>query len=83
MMSPTDKQLVRFMDTDWGYGNWSASYWFVGMEEGGGDSWTAICDRLRSWEGLGAPQMAPFRPRNTGRRESVVRYQRSHPTLLG
>jgi hypothetical protein len=33
-----DQLLERFMCTFYGYGNYRGAYWFVGMEEGGGDS---------------------------------------------
>ena len=66
MMKPAiDEQLLRFVDNFWGYGSLSASYWFIGMEEGGGDSWRVVLDQLEAWEGGGAPQMARFRPPQT------------------
>ncbi len=64
-MLPTDEQLLRFMDTFWGYGSLRASFWFIGIEEGGGHNWSAVRDQLDAWEGQGAPQMARLRPPET------------------
>ncbi len=33
-----------------GYGSWDAKLWFVGMEEGGGESMDEIERRLKSWD---------------------------------
>lgn len=30
----------------YGYGNYQADYWFVGMEEGGGDTFDKVSKRL-------------------------------------
>lgn len=61
-MASTDAHLASFIDTFWGYGSLSAPYWFVGMEEGGGDSWPVFCDGLERWRTSGTPAMARFRP---------------------
>ena len=61
-MGSNDTLLARYIDTFWGYGSLSAPYWFVGMEEGGGDSWPAFCDGLDRWSSSGAPPLARFRP---------------------
>lgn len=41
------------MDGFWGYGSEHADYWFVGMEEGGGDSFEEIERRLLGWDKRG------------------------------
>ncbi len=48
-----DQILQRFMTTFYGYGNYQADFWFVGMEEGGGDSFTNVQDRIISWHERG------------------------------
>lgn len=41
----------RFMTSFFGYGSWNANLWFVGMEEGGGESIDEIERRLTAWDG--------------------------------
>ena len=48
-----DHLLHDFMDTFYGYGNYAGDYWFVGMEEGGGDSFNNIVQRLQAWHQRG------------------------------
>ncbi|KAF3983103.1 MAG: hypothetical protein HFP81_09020 [Methylococcales symbiont of Hymedesmia sp. n. MRB-2018] len=48
-----DKLLAEYMDGFWGYGAENAEYWFVGMEEGGGDSFDEINRRIYHWEKRG------------------------------
>lgn len=45
--------LQSFMNTFMGYGDLSAKTWFVGMEEGGGNSIENIKLRIESWETRG------------------------------
>ncbi len=45
--------LQQFMERFFGYGDLSADIWFVGMEEGGGNSEREITQRLVQWEKLG------------------------------
>ena len=48
-----DQLLQDFMDGFYGYGNYNAPYWFIGMEEGGGNSIEEINRRLMTWERRG------------------------------
>jgi hypothetical protein len=48
-----DLLLQEFMNTFYGYGNYAALYWFVGMEEGGGVSFEEITKRLNVWDRRG------------------------------
>lgn len=49
-----DDQLVdQFIHTFYGSGTYSASFWFVGMEEGGGISLEEVTKRLAIWQELG------------------------------
>jgi hypothetical protein len=57
-----DEQLSSYVERFWGYGNLDGPYWFVGMEEGGGDKWHEVSAHLDRWQRLGAPTIAPFRP---------------------
>jgi hypothetical protein len=44
--SSNDQLLSHFMQTFYGYGNYQGDYWFIGMEEGGGDTWAEVQQRL-------------------------------------
>ena len=48
-----DELLHAFVFGFFGYGSFSAPYWFVGMEEGGGNTPEDIALRLRAWEARG------------------------------
>ncbi len=59
-----DGLLWEYMSTFYGYGDYGAGYWFVDMEEGGGNSAAEVERRLlppgwggrqvRSWRGAAA-----------------------------
>jgi len=44
-------RLRDFINRFYGYGTWNAKLWFVGMEEGGGESPDEIDRRLKAWDG--------------------------------
>lgn len=48
-----DKTLKNFMKGFFGYGDLEAPIWFIGMEEGGGNSLEEINKRLSAWKKLG------------------------------
>ena len=52
-MKLNNETLLSFADGFLGYGNPSATHWFVGMEEGGGNSVDEIAARLVAWERRG------------------------------
>jgi hypothetical protein len=52
-----DILLEQFMHTFYGYGNFRGDYWFVGMEEGGGNSFAEISKRLSVWKTLGKGEL--------------------------
>ena len=52
-----DQLLEAFMDGFYGYGNYAGDYWFIGMEEGGGNSFTAIAQRLSDWDDRGRNEL--------------------------
>jgi hypothetical protein len=49
----TPPLLTAFLHTFYGYGNWKAYYWFVGMEEGGGNDLEQVKQRLDAWDQRG------------------------------
>jgi hypothetical protein len=50
--------LSAFMSGFYGYGRWDAPLWFIGMEEGGGNSWEEIARRVSVWEEFNRPELA-------------------------
>ncbi|MEO8381610.1 MAG: hypothetical protein ABI779_18255 [Acidobacteriota bacterium] len=50
--------LIRsFAETFFGYGSWTAPYWFVGMEEGGVASIEEFENRVHVWDDDGRPAL--------------------------
>jgi hypothetical protein len=49
--------LHDFARTFYGYGRWNAPIWFVGMEEGGGNSVQVIQRRLDDWAARGREEL--------------------------
>ena len=56
-MSLNDKLLEHFMTTFYGSGNYAGEYWFLGMEEGGGNIFERVVKRLDTWQKLGEPEL--------------------------
>lgn len=52
-----DSLLTCYMDSFWGYGNPNANYWFVGMEEGGGNSFEEVNQKIQLWNERGRPSI--------------------------
>lgn len=50
MSSFNDQLLYEFMTNFYGYGTYKGKMWFIGMEEGGGNSFEEIQNRLIAWE---------------------------------
>src|SRR3954453_10104373 len=44
-----DQLLEEFVQNFYGYGNYSGRHWFIGMEEGGGKSFSEVAKRLKAW----------------------------------
>jgi hypothetical protein len=44
-----DELLSEFIQSFYGYGNYRGQFWFIGMEEGGGSSFSDISTRLNAW----------------------------------
>lgn len=45
------------MTTFYGSGNYDGDYWFVGMEEGGGNSLEQVRKRIQTWQDLGETEL--------------------------
>jgi len=56
-----DPLLANFADSFYGYGNYNARYWFIGMEEGGG-SFEEVKRRLDAWHRRGRREVEDLRP---------------------
>ncbi len=52
-----DQTLRDFTRQFYGYGDYAAPFWFIGMEEGGGSSETEIAARLRAWDERGRREL--------------------------
>lgn len=44
-----DQLLGEFSQNFYGYGNYGGQFWFIGMEEGGGNSFAEVAKRLDAW----------------------------------
>ena len=49
-----DSLLETFAETFYGYGNYNGPYWFIGMEEGGGDSFDQASENTHGEAGRNA-----------------------------
>jgi hypothetical protein len=52
-----DEILDKFIHRFYGYGNYQGKYWFIGMEEGGGNSYEEISQRLFAWDNRGVQEL--------------------------
>ena len=52
-----DALLEEFMHGFYGYGTYQGDYWFIGMEEGGGNSCEDISNRLQVWNKNGRREL--------------------------
>ena len=59
MLSKDDRdRLLAYCHNFFGYGNPRAPFWFVGLEEGGGNSVNETIGRVNAWEEQGRPVLA-------------------------
>ena len=50
--------LLKYIHTFYGYGNWSKSkFWFIGIEEGGGNEFDSVNNRFLGWQTLGEKEL--------------------------
>jgi len=52
-----DSLLDQFIHTFYGSGTYSGKYWFVGIEQGGGDSFNEVSKRISVWQELGKQEL--------------------------
>lgn len=43
------EKLETYINNFYGFGNWNSDFWFIGMEEGGGNKESEVKKRLDSW----------------------------------
>lgn len=56
-MTLPDDLLQHFISTFYGSGSYSGDYWFVGMEEGGGNDLVQVTNRINAWKDLGGTEL--------------------------
>ncbi len=52
-----DDLIQHFISTFYGSGNYSGEYWFIGMEEGGGNDLIQVTKRLNAWVELSETEL--------------------------
>lgn len=52
-----DQLLEAFISGFYGFGSYRAPYWFIGMEEGGGNSFEAVAKQLEVWDRWGRKEL--------------------------
>lgn len=57
MSSLKQELLLNRLEHFWGFGRYESEYWYVGMEEGGGDEIQEVSKRLTVWEQFGSPEL--------------------------
>jgi hypothetical protein len=57
MQAFDDVLLENFMNHFYGYGDYQGDYWLIGMEEGGGNSFEDIEQRLNTWHRRGRKEL--------------------------
>jgi hypothetical protein len=76
-----DTLLEAFMSTFYGYGTYSAPYWFVGMEEGGGGSLSSAQSRITAWQNRGHKDLEDPRGSDDALALSTSPWFRPYPKL--
>lgn len=54
--------LEKYINNFYGYGSWDHDFWFIGMEEGGGNSLEDLEKRILTWEKRGGHGLEDARP---------------------
>lgn len=60
-----DQLLEEYMQAFYGYGNYSGHYWFVGLEEGGGNRVEETVSRIKGWKDRGGKELEDLMERNS------------------
>lgn len=74
-----DQLLEEFMKGFYGFGNYQAPYWFVGMEEGGGNTYEAIVKQLEIWDRWGRKELLDVA--DYAREMDITRWYGDNPKL--
>ena len=74
-----DYVLADFIKCFYGYGNYRSRFWFVGMEEGGGNTADDVSLRLRAWDERGRKELDDLAGYH--RAIGVDSYFKDRPTL--
>lgn len=74
-----DQLLDEFTHKFYGYGNYNSPYWFIGMEEGGGNSFAEIAKRLDVWAHRGKLELEDLAEYHN--EIGLSHYFREKPTL--
>jgi hypothetical protein len=74
-----DQLLEAFMNVFYGFGNYQARYWFVGMEEGGGNTLDAISKQLEIWDKWGRKELIDVA--EYAREMNITRWYGDRPKL--
>jgi len=61
MMTLESSLLLKYADTFYGYGNYAGPIWFIGLEEGGGDNFEEVADKVTLWDTRGAAEIDDLR----------------------
>jgi hypothetical protein len=60
-MSIDSGLLLEYMQSFVGFGSFNADFWFVGMEQGGGETLEELSRRVSVWDQLGRPNLTDLR----------------------
>lgn len=71
--------LASYIETFYGYGDYSAPFWFVGIEEGGDNSVEEIEARIAAWYSAGQPELRDPRGYGPDPDTSTSPWFRLHP----
>ena len=74
-----DQLLEAFMNGFYGFGNYRAPYWFVGMEEGGGNTPNVISRQLDVWDKWGRKELIDVA--EYAREMNITRWYGDRPKL--
>lgn len=74
-----DQLLEVFINGFYGFGQYEARYWFIGMEEGGGNTFESIAKQLDIWDAHGRKELLDVA--KYAREMNITRWYGDHPKL--
>lgn len=74
-----DQLLEAFIGGFYGYGDYLAPYWFIGMEEAGGEAEEDVARQLEIWDGWGREELLDVA--EYAREMGITRWHRERPSL--